>query len=121
MNAAVLALLLALPAQRPLHLNLESVYGPVDRQLEEGAAQFLVLGAKARAVLHGRYYASVEDIRAVAPPVLRHRIMTNFNAEAEGIDADAIIRRLIDFVPVTDSEARDRGPQPEVFKSGHAR
>ncbi len=63
------------------------------------ASQYLVLGAKARAVLHGRYYVSHEDIRAVALPVLRHRIMTNFNAEAEGVTTDDIVRRLIDFVP----------------------
>jgi MoxR-like ATPase len=62
------------------------------------ASQYLVLGAKARAVLHGRYYASCEDIRAVARPVLRHRIMTNFNAEAEGIKPDNIIGRLIETV-----------------------
>jgi MoxR-like ATPase len=63
------------------------------------ASQFLVLAAKARAVLHGRYYVACEDIRAVAAPVLRHRIITNFNAEAEGIKPDDIIRRLIDLVP----------------------
>ncbi len=63
------------------------------------ASQFLVLAAKARAVLHGRYYVSCEDIRAVAPPVLRHRIITNFNAEAEGIKPDDIVRRLIDMIP----------------------
>ena len=63
------------------------------------ATQFLVLAAKARAVLHGRYYVSCEDIRAVAPPVLRHRIITNFNAEAEGIKPDDIVRRLIDIIP----------------------
>ena len=51
------------------------------------ASQYLVLAAKARAVLHGRYFANCEDIRAVASPVLRHRIMTNFNAEAEGHQA----------------------------------
>jgi len=49
------------------------------------ASQYLVLGAKARAVLNGRYYVSQADIRAVAPPVLRHRIKTNFNADAEGV------------------------------------
>ncbi|HZY83309.1 MAG TPA: AAA family ATPase, partial [Gemmataceae bacterium] len=49
------------------------------------ATQYLVLAAKARAVLYGRYYVSTEDIRAVAGPVLRHRIITNFNAEAEGV------------------------------------
>jgi MoxR-like ATPase len=59
------------------------------------ASQYLVLGAKARAVLNGRFHASIDDVRAVALPVLRHRVMTNFNAEAEGIKPDDIIRRLI--------------------------
>lgn len=63
------------------------------------ATQYLVLGAKARAVLHGRYYVSCEDIRAVAAPVLRHRIITNFNAEAEGIKPDDIVRRLAEIIP----------------------
>ncbi|MBY0527711.1 MAG: MoxR family ATPase [Gemmataceae bacterium] len=63
------------------------------------ASQFLVLGAKARAVLHGRYYVSCEDIRAVAAPVLRHRIITNFNAEAEGIKPDQIVQRLAEMIP----------------------
>src|SRR5579885_520903 len=63
------------------------------------ASQFLVLAAKARAVLHGRYYVACEDIRDVAFPVLRHRIITNFNAEAEGIKPDDIVRRLIDMIP----------------------
>ena len=63
------------------------------------ATQNLVLGAKARAVLHGRYYVSCEDIRAVAIPVLRHRILTNFNAEADGVKPDDIVRRLIDTIP----------------------
>jgi MoxR-like ATPase len=63
------------------------------------ATQYLVLGAKARAVLHGRYYVSSEDIRAVAAPVLRHRIITNFNAEAEGIKPDDIVKRLAEMIP----------------------
>ena len=63
------------------------------------ATQFLVLGAKARAVLHGRYYVSCEDIRAVAIPVLRHRIITNFNAEAEGIKPEEIVQRLSEIIP----------------------
>jgi MoxR-like ATPase len=62
------------------------------------ASQYLVLGAKARAVLHGRFHAALDDIRAVAFPVLRHRIVTNFNAEAEGVKSDDIIRRLIETV-----------------------
>jgi MoxR-like ATPase len=63
------------------------------------ATQFLILAAKARAVLHGRYYVSCEDVRAIAAPVLRHRIITNFNAEAEGIKPDEIVRRLADLIP----------------------
>ena len=76
------------------------------------ASQFLVLGAKARAVLHGRYYVSCEDIRAVAIPVLRHRIITNFNAEAEGIKPEDIVRRLADIIPRDPNEdelARGKG------------
>jgi MoxR-like ATPase len=63
------------------------------------ATQFLILSAKARALLHGRYYVACEDVRAVAPPVLRHRIVTNFNAEAEGVKPDDIVRRLIELIP----------------------
>jgi MoxR-like ATPase len=83
------------------------------------ASQYLVLGAKARAVLHGRNFVSVEDVRAVAFPVLRHRIMTNFNAEAEGVKPDDIIRQLLDSVAI-DDEAAERGRQPQVFKSADA-
>jgi MoxR-like ATPase len=70
------------------------------------ASQYLVLGAKARAVLHGRYYVSCEDIRAVAAPVLRHRIITNFNAEAEGVKADDIVQRLADLIPRDPNEEK---------------
>jgi MoxR-like ATPase len=59
------------------------------------ASQYLVLGAKARAIMHGRFAASVEDIRVLAPSVLRHRILPNFNAEADGITSLAIIERLL--------------------------
>jgi MoxR-like ATPase len=63
------------------------------------ASQYLILAAKARAVLHGRPYVSTEDVRAVAAPVLRHRILTNFNAEADGVTPDEIVRRLADSIP----------------------
>ena len=59
------------------------------------ASQYLVLGAKARAVLHGRFTPGIEDVRAVAPSVLRHRVVTNFTAEAEGIKPDRIIADLV--------------------------
>lgn len=63
------------------------------------AGQYLILGAKARAILQGRPFVSADDIRAVAAPVLRHRLVLNFNAEAEGITPDEIVRRLIDVIP----------------------
>jgi MoxR-like ATPase len=62
------------------------------------AAQYIVLAAKARAVLHGRLSVSAGDIRAVARPVLRHRIFTNFNADADGADADQIVAKLLKTV-----------------------
>jgi MoxR-like ATPase len=62
------------------------------------ATQYLVLGAKARAALHGRFSAGTDDVRAVALPVLRHRIVTNFNAEAEGIKSDVLVQRLMETI-----------------------
>jgi len=62
------------------------------------ASQYLVLGAKARAVLAGKYHVDFEDVKAQAGPVLRHRLVLNFHARADGVDADAIIRRLIETV-----------------------
>jgi MoxR-like ATPase len=59
------------------------------------ASQYLILGAKARALLLGRFHVDFDDVRAVAPPVLRHRLMLNFHARAEGIDVDEIIRRVL--------------------------
>jgi MoxR-like ATPase len=84
------------------------------------ASQYLVLGAKARAVLHGRYFATCEDIRTVAHPVMRHRIMTNFNAEAEGVKPDDIITRLCQLIPEADQDAAARGETPEVFRPANA-
>jgi MoxR-like ATPase len=63
------------------------------------AAQYLVLGGKARALTKGRYHVSFEDIRALAHPVLRHRVLTNFHAQSEGVTADAIVDRLLEAVP----------------------
>ena len=63
------------------------------------AAQYLTLGAKARAILRGRFAVTAEDIRSMAFPVLRHRIFTNFNADAEGIDVDRIIEKILETIP----------------------
>src|SRR6266850_4361644 len=63
------------------------------------AAQYLVLGAKARALTSGRYHVTYEDIRSMAHPVLRHRVLTNFRAESEGVTSDSIIDELLTAVP----------------------
>ncbi len=67
------------------------------------AAQYLILGAKAKALTEGRYHVSFDDIRALAHPVLRHRVLTNFRAESEGVTSDALIDELLKTVPVPKS------------------
>ena len=59
------------------------------------ASQYIVLASKARAVLDGRHSVSAEDIRAVAPAVLRHRLVVNYQAEAQSVNASALIERLL--------------------------
>jgi MoxR-like ATPase len=63
------------------------------------AAQYLILGAKARAIVRGNFHVDFADVRAVAVPVLRHRLVLNFHARAEGVDVDTIINRLMKVVP----------------------
>ncbi|MCM8539435.1 MAG: MoxR family ATPase [Lentisphaeraceae bacterium] len=63
------------------------------------ASQALILAGKARALLHGRYNVAIEDVKELAGPVLRHRIVTNFNADAEGITVEDIIKKLLDIIP----------------------
>ena len=77
-------------AEAPDWVKKYVMWGPGPR-----AVQYLVLGAKARAVLQGSYLARLEDVQAVAEPVLMHRILVNFHAESEGIDAAEIVRRVI--------------------------
>ena len=81
------------------------------------AGQFLVLGAKTRAVIRGRFHVSMEDIQRVARPVLRHRILTNYSAQAEGITSDDIIDRLLQTVPLHPNQALNDGGVPEVVSS----
>ena len=68
------------------------------------AAQYLILGGTARAITEGRYHVSFEAIRALAHPVLRHRVLLNFHAESEGITTDQIIDQLLVLVPVPTSQ-----------------
>jgi MoxR-like ATPase len=70
--------------------------------------------------LNGRYHVSIEDIRSVAGPVLRHRIITNFNAEAEGLKPDDIVARLLETIPVDANEAEQSGKLPKIFRSANA-
>ena len=68
------------------------------------AAQYLILGGKARAVTQGRYHVSFDDIRALAHPVLRHRVLLNFHAESEGITSDQVVDQLLEAVPTPASQ-----------------
>jgi len=72
------------------------------------AGQFLILGAKARALLEGRFHVTTEDVKEVALPVLRHRILTTFQADSDGITADQMIEKLIQQVPGPVSEKTRR-------------
>ncbi len=63
------------------------------------ASEYLVLGAKARALLQGRFWVTTEDVALVAPPVLAHRLVTNFNAESEGVTSAALVERLLAETP----------------------
>ncbi|MEL7090078.1 MAG: AAA family ATPase, partial [Planctomycetota bacterium] len=72
------------------------------------ASQYLILAAKAKAVLAGRTHVQPEDVSSVALPVLRHRILTNFNAEADGVTADDLVERLVSEIKIdgiTDPQA----------------
>ncbi len=63
------------------------------------AAQFLVLASKARALMHGRYHVTYEDVRALYIPVLRHRLLLNFHAESDRLKPDDILKRLLEARP----------------------
>ncbi len=68
------------------------------------AVQYLILGGKARALLHGRVHVQTDDIQALAYPVLRHRILTNFTAASEGISPDVVVKKLIEETPSKESD-----------------
>src|SRR5260370_39210252 len=78
------------------------------------ACQYLILGGKSRALLHGRLHVTTDDIRAVAYPVLRHRLVTTFNADAEGVTPDDIIKNLIAAVPLPQEEAAATPRRPST-------
>ena len=98
----------ALALVRQTRVGEEGIPDFVSQQLAWGAGpravQFLLLGGKARALLNGRSHVSTEDIQALAAPVLRHRIVTNFAAESEGVTSDSVIEQLIKETPSKEGE-----------------
>jgi len=81
------------------------------------AVQFLILGGKARALLHGRTHVSTEDIEALAKPVLRHRLVVNFAAESDGVSPDDIIDRLVAPTPSKEDELTSDVRFQKIFAS----
>jgi MoxR-like ATPase len=80
------------------------------------ASEYMVLAAKARAILTGSYHVTPDHIRAVARPVLRHRILTNFNAEADQVTTDAIIDKMLDEIPVEGSTPAEKRQMDAVMR-----
>src|SRR5439155_11877865 len=81
------------------------------------AVQYLILGGKARALLHGRTYVQCEDIQSLAAPVLRHRILTNFTAASEGIAPDSVVTKLIQETPSREGELTRDERFKKIFAS----
>jgi MoxR-like ATPase len=81
------------------------------------AVQFLILGGKARALLHGRTHVSTEDIQELAKPVLRHRLVVNFAAESEGVTQDDIVEYLVKETPAKEDELTRNERFQEIFAS----
>lgn len=98
----------ALALVRQTRVNQAGVPDYISEWLSWGAGpravQYLLLGGKARALLKGRHHVSTEDIAALAAPVLRHRIVTNFSAESEGITADRVVEKLVQETPAKEGE-----------------
>lgn len=98
----------ALALVRQTRIGQEGIPGFVNDWLSWGAGpravQFLILGSKARALLYGRTHVSTDDVQALAGPVLRHRIVTNFSAESEGITTDRVIEELLKVTPTKEGE-----------------
>jgi MoxR-like ATPase len=93
----------------------------IDEQVSWGAGpravQFLILGAKARALLNGRAHVAAADIQALAKPVLRHRLVLNFAAESEGVTADDVVDRLVLITPDKEDELTRDARFQKIFAS----
>jgi MoxR-like ATPase len=109
----------ALRLARFTRLNNPNAPAFIKEQLAWGAgpraSQYLVIAAKAKAILAGRFHVSADDVKSIAHPVLRHRIICNFSAEAEGITPDDIVGRLLEEVDPNASAALSDGKLPGVL------
>src|SRR5438876_10158244 len=81
------------------------------------AVQYLILGGKARALLHGRAHVQTGDVQELAYPVLRHRILTNFTAASEGVTTDAVVKKLLEETPSRDGELTKDERFKKIFAS----
>ena len=111
----------ALTLVRQTRTGQKGVPDFVSDQLSWGAGpravQFLIIGAKARALLQGRSHVTVEDIQTLAAPSLRHRIVVGFAAESEGVTSDSIIRRIIETTPTREDELTRDARFQTIFAS----
>ena len=102
-------------------MNEPAAAADVRQQISWGAGpravQFLILGAKARALLNGRTFAGIEDIRALAKPVLRHRLVVNFAAESDGVTTDDVVDRLLAITPTKEDELTSDARFQKIFAS----
>ncbi len=79
--------------------------------------QYLILGSKARALLHGRTHVSTDDVQALAKPVLRHRLVVNFAAESDGVTTDDVVDRLLAITPTKEDELTSDARFQQIFAS----
>jgi len=86
-----------LSRQAPMEMDLNAL---IEWGASPRASMYLVMAARARALLEGRMFVAPDDVRAIAPDILRHRLILTFEAEAEGIDVDDVIRQILEHVPV---------------------
>jgi MoxR-like ATPase len=111
----------ALSLIRQTRVNEPGVPDFVKDQLAWGAGpravQFLIVGAKARALLHGRTHVSTDDIQALAKPVLRHRLVVNFAAESDGVTADSIVDKILEVTPTKEDELTRDARFQKIFAS----
>ncbi|MEM9645624.1 MAG: MoxR family ATPase, partial [Planctomycetota bacterium] len=111
----------ALSLVRQTRVGSDGVPGFVDDLVGWGAGpravQYLILGGKTRALLEGRFHVQVEDIQALAKPVLRHRMVVNFAAESDGTSSDQVIDRIIEATPTTEDELSRDARFQKIFAS----